>query len=373
MITLNNKFDALVRCNLVVTAIAIGAVALGAGIYSAVARKDAADKAADAQKAAIKKQNKLLNQLDPDALNDLAKRFDKDRVQGRLDLQKEIEPEVAQLRELSKKQLLEAAQQPKSQQQSQQLANTLFNETKVEDPRIKALKDSILLNAQEDLKAGATLPPEFQAELVRSGLETGGQSGIGFDRNAIGGGTARLLGAAGIALEAQRKQQAAQEIATAQELTNSRVNILATVFPRLRDLEISQRNEAVGNLQLSDALLPEYGLSGKDAVNAQIAKVNAKSGLVRQRGQVKANQAVAEGEFNAGIANSVSSAVSTGAGAYMGGMGGGGNPGLSYGGTNGVGSYVNSNPTGNYGAYTAYLGGYQSPQTGAYSGYGIRY
>lgn len=359
----------------VITAIALGGVIAGAGIYSAVARKDAADKAAKAQKDAVKKQNKLLNQLDPTALNDLAKKFDKDRAVNRLAFQKEIDPEVAQLRELSKKQLLESAQIDPTSRQSNQLANKLFNEVKTQDPRIEALKDSILANAQSELSAGAALPPEFQAELVRAGIENGGQSGIGFDKSAIGGGTARLLGAAGIELQRQRQQQGLELTRAAEELQNTRVNILASVFPKLRDLEISNRNEAASNLALSNSMIPEVGMSGADAVNAQIAKVKGKAGLVQQTGQIRANQAIAEGEQNAAIAGSIASGVSAAAGAYTGGMGGGGSSGGGGPTYQPVGSYVNSGQAGNYGGFgMSYMNSYQAPPTsGAYSGYGIKY
>lgn len=361
----------------VITAIVAGVVVAGAAVYSAVERKNAADKAADAQKDAVKRQNKLLEQLDPGALNNLAKKFDAERAVNRLALQKEIDPEVAQLRELSKKALLDSAQQPKDSQQSQQLATKLFNETKEQDPRLIALKDSILSNAQREIDAGASLPPEFQGELVRAGLEQGGQSGIGYDKSAIGGGVARMLGAAGIQLQQQRQQQAIELTRAAEELQNTRVNILATVFPKLRDLEISQRNEASANLALANSMIPEAGMSGADAVNAQIAKVKGKAGLVQQTGQIKANQAIAEGEQNAQIAQGIASGVTTAAGGVggMGGMGGGGGGGGGGPTYAPVGSYVNANPTGNFAqqGQMNYLSSYQAPSTGSYSGYGIRY
>ncbi len=324
----------------VVTAVAIGAAATAAaGAYAASEQKKAADKGASAQKKAITSQNKLLKKLDPDALNSLAMKFDSSRAKNRLALQAEIDPEVAQIRELSKKALLDRAAVSTDQRESNQLATRLFNETKDEDPRLVALKDSILAKAQSELAAGASLPPEFQSELVRAGLETGAQSGIGMGKNAVGGGVARLLGAAGIQLDRERTQTAVALTDAAQDLTNSRINILSSVFPRLRELEAADRNEQVANLQLAEAMLPESGISGQEAVNIQIGKSKAKAALLQQRANVKAGEAQANAQFNSSLASTAASAISTGAGmygAYAGGAGaaaggaGGGGYGVSY-------------------------------------------
>lgn len=182
------------------TALIVGAVVVAAGaVATASVQKHAADKAASAQKKAVSQQTRLVNKnMDPDRLNNLARRFDEDRAKRRLEFQKEIDPELAKLRELSKKQLLEGASVPKEQRQSNQLAKQLFEEVKQSDPRIEALKDSLITGAQKELAAGASLPPEFQAELMRAGLNQGSQAGIALDKNNVGGTQARLLGLAGV-------------------------------------------------------------------------------------------------------------------------------------------------------------------------------
>lgn len=301
----------------VITAVAIGAAATAAaGAYAAVETKKASDKASSAQKKAVTSQAKLLKKLDPDVLNSLAQRIDKERAVNRLAFQKEIDPELAQLRELSKKQLLEGAMQDPSTKQSQKLADSLYNETKDEDPRMVALKNSLIDNAEQELAAGATLPPEFQAELVRAGLNTGAQSGVGFSRDTVGPGVSRLIGEAGIQLKAARQDQAMQLTGAAQELTNARVNILASVFPKLRDLETQKRNEEIANLSLAESLLPEVGLNGQDAVNAQIAKVKGQSALAQRRADIKGAQAMATAQFRGEMAGAAAGLVSSAAGAY---------------------------------------------------------
>jgi hypothetical protein len=350
----------------VFTAIAIGAAATAAAAaYSAVEHKKASDKASDAQKTAVKSQEKLLKKLDPDTLNSLANKFDKSRAQNRIALQKEIDPEVAQLREISKKALLDRAQTPLADRQSNKLATELYKVAEKEDPRMTALKDSIIANAQAELAAGASLPPEFQQELVRAGLETGGQSGIGFSRNAIGGGTARLLGAAGVQLQQARQDQALQLAGAAQAMTDSRVNILSAVFPRLRELEAADRNESLANLQLAEAMLPEAGLSGREAVNIQIGKSKAKGALIQKRADIKGQEAAAQADYNSSLAQTGANFVGTLAGGYAGYAGGAG------GGTGsgGMGSYMQYIPQQNVNTTPAGGNNFQQRAWGSLSGY----
>ncbi len=346
----------------VITAVAIGAaVTAAAGAYSAVAAHDAAKKGANAQKKAVQSQEKLLKKLDPGALNNLAQDFDRQRAQNRIALQKEIDPEVGELRDISKKQLLERALTPASERQSNTLASKLYSEVKTEDPRLVALKNTILERAKSELDAGASLPPEFQGELVRAGLENGAQSGVGIGKPAIGGGVARLLGAAGIQLEQQRQQSALQLTAAAQDMTNSRINILSSVFPRLRELEAADRNESIANLQLAENMLPESGLSGQEAVNIKIGTSKAKAALLQQRANIKAGEAQADAQFNSALAQTAASTISSAAGAYG-----------SYSG--GAGAGAGAGGGANYGQMASYLGSYNKPAaTGGYNQYGVSY
>lgn len=301
-------------------AIVVGAVVVAAGVTAAVAKKQAADKAAKAQKKAIAKQKAiLLKKLDPDTLNDLAEKADKRRAESRIALQKELDPELAELRQKGKEQLLAQASVDEKDKQSTRLANQLFEETKEQDPRLEALKDSLITRAQEEIDAGANLPPTFQAELVRSGLTQGAQAGIGVGRDQVGGGTARLLGAAGIQLQQARQQQAVNLGNAAQNLQSARVNILSSVFPNLRNLEQQRQQNAAANFGLGDAALPESGLTGREIVNIEGARQKGISNLIGQRGAVSANQAMASGEFVGSIAGAVASGVTS----YAGGMGGG--------------------------------------------------
>lgn len=299
-------------------------VAVGAAA-SAYAKKKAADQAAKAQKNAISQQEELLRRkLDPGALNRLAQQTDKERALNRIELQKEVDPEIAKLREFSKQRLLDLAQQPESSRQTTQVANQLFQEGIKEDPRITALKDSIINRAQEDFNAGATLPPDFQAELIRAGIGQGAQAGVGTAGRTVGGLTSRLLGSAGINLQNQRTAEAVALTGAAQQLTDARQRILANIFPTVKATEDAAAGRATAGLGIAESLLPESGLTGTQAADIQIAQTKGQANLLGQRGNIRAQQAVDQGQFAAGLIGAGTSLVSgVAGGAGVGAAGGG--------------------------------------------------
>lgn len=310
--------------------ITTAAVVVAGTAAAAYAQKRAADKAAGAQKKAIGQQEALLRKkLDPEALNRLAQQFDQERAKNRLALQKEVDPQIADLREYSKDQLLKLAKQPLESRQTSQVANQLFQENIRPDERMERLKDTIIQRAQADFDEGANLPPEFQAELVRSGLQTGAQAGIGTGQRAIGGTTARLLGGAGLALKSQRAQEGAMLAGTADALARSRQQLLANIFPSVAAKEAAEIQRAGAGLQLSEALLPESGLSGVQATDIEIARTKGKANLLGQRGQVAAGQAQAQGQFNAALIGAATSGLTGGIGMAGGGASAGA-PGINY-------------------------------------------
>ncbi len=321
--------------------ITTAAVVAAGATAAAIAKKRAADRAAKAQKKAIGQQENILRRkLDPGALNRLAIQFDEERAKNRLALQREIDPEIADLRQYSKDQLLKLVQQPSETRQTTQVANQLFRENIAPDERMEKLKDSIIQRAQEDFDSGANLPPEFQGELVRAGLNTGAQAGIGTSERAIGGTTTRLLGGAGLQLKAQRAQEGAQLAGTADALARSRQQLLANIFPTVAAKEAQDLQRAGVGLQLSESMLPESGLSGQQATDIEIARQKGFANLLGQRGQVKAGQAQAQGQFVAGLIGAGTSlataGIGAGAGGAIGGTGGVGQAGGIIGGLGGV-------------------------------------
>lgn len=338
----------------------VAAVAVAASVASAVAQKRAAKKAAKAQAKGLETQQALLKRNDPVALNKAAQIADKERAERRLALQKELDPELAELRQLSKQQMLEQAKVAPEDRQSGKLARTLYEEVKAPDERTERIKDQLLAAAQQELSAGATLPPEFQAELVRSGLSTGSQAGFAIDKNVIGGGVARALGSAGIQLQQQRQQQAMAMTQQAENLKNSRVNILSSVFPRLRDLETANINEARQSFGLAEAALPESGLGGTDIVNLKMAQMKNQMALAGQKSNLAAQKAQAQGQFMGQMMGAGASAIGAGIGA-MGSLGGASA-------SQGFGGVVND-PTGAVGGVTniGYYGSRNAQQQANYN------
>lgn len=346
---------------LVVTAVA------AAG--SAYAKSAAAKKAGAAQKRALNEQEGILRRrLDPGALNRLAQTMDRERALSRRKLQEETDPELAKLRQFGKDELLKEFQRPDESRQSTQLANRLFAENAEADPRMEALKSSIISRAQEDLDRGAELPSEFQAELVRTGLATGAGSGIGVSRNQVGGVTSRLLGGAGIQLEAQRTAEAQQLAGTAQNLTASRANILSSIFPTVKAVEDAKLQRASAAFQIGEATLPQSGLSGSDAVNLEVARRNAQIAARGQRGVINAQLATAQGAANAAYIQAAGSLASGAIGAYGAGAFGG----AAGAGAGSAGSGISYMPAGS-GGYGGAAGTNFSyiPQTGAYGDVGM--
>jgi len=292
----------------VATALAIGAgVAALATTAGAVAQKSAADKAAASQKKALKEQNSAFGQLNPEKVNKLAQDADAERAKGRIALQEEIDPELAKLRTLGKEGLVAAAQDNRIAKAS----DLLFRENAVQDPRLAALKDQLINRAQEELAAGATLPPEFQNELVRAGVSRGAATGLAIDQRSIGGPVAQVLGSAGLALQRNREQAAANLVGQAQAITDARTNILANIFPKV---ETVRQQTAAGQFATADQALPEFGLGGEQIANLQIARVQAQNALTQKKADIAAQQAISQGQFTSQL-------IGAGAGAISGGLG----------------------------------------------------
>lgn len=319
----------------VATALIIGGVAAAAAAGTAAAKKAAADKAATAQKNALKGQKKILeDQLSLSAVNQQAVMAERQRAKDRIALQEEIDPELAQLRKLGKQQLLEQAQQPNASQQSVQVANQLFAEFQKPDQSLEKLKDQIIGRAQEDLSRGATLPPEYQAELVRAGLTTGSQAGLKTVQSTIGGRVSQALGSAGINLEQQRAAEAAGLANTASNLETSRARLLESIFPTISTSEATQRQVAASTFGIGEQTLPQAGLTGQEAANLQINKGNTLMKIRGKRGAISAQQALAHGEATAAYINAAGQFATSALGAYGGGTGGAGGIGSIMGGGN---------------------------------------
>jgi len=299
---------------------AVGAVSAAGAAGSAYLKKKAGDKAASAQQSALKGQQKILaEEMSFERVNQAATEADKLRAQNRLALQKEIDPELAKVRELGKQKLLEEAQRPDASKGTTQIANKLVEENLQADPRLEALKDSIIGRAQQELDSGATLPPEFQADLVRAGVTQGGQAGFRPESKTIGGSIARALGLGGEQLKQSRQQQAVSLAGAADNLTSSRASILASIFPTVKAAEDTRKADAAATFGIGESTLPESGLTGREAANLQINRANTLLKIKGKQGDIKAQQALNAGEANAAYVGAGTSFATSALGSFGGG------------------------------------------------------
>lgn len=303
----------------IITALVIAGVSAAAVAGSAYAKKKAADKGAAAQQNALKGQKKILqDELSFDRINQAATDADRLRAENRLALQKEIDPELAQLRQLGKEKLLEETKRPNESLQSTQVANALFKENAQEDPRLEALKSSIINRAQEEIAAGSTLPPSFQAELVRAGVQQGAQAGFKTDARTVGGTIAKALGIGGEQLKVARENQAVNLAGAATSLDQSRANILGSIFPTIAAAEQTRRQNAAAEFGIGESTLPESGLTGREAANIQQNRGNTLLKIKGQQGQIRAQQAAAQGEATAAYIGAGASFATSALGSFGG-------------------------------------------------------
>lgn len=267
----------------------IGAIGSIAGaLISAEAQADALH----FQKEQIRKQQARLNALSSDALNAQATIADIARRANGLLAQEKVDPALAAIRAKGAENVLKEAD--KTTTEGDVLASTLYNEIKDSDPRMQALKSQLLSEAKNELDAGASLPPDFQAELVRTGLERGGTAGFRAGSGAQGNLVRGLIGREGIALKQQRQDQAIKLASTAQDIDNARVNILSGVFPKLKDLQTANMKQAQSVLATGEATVPVVGLGGSDITDIELAKIGAQGALSSKAADVSAAGALAQ-------------------------------------------------------------------------------
>ena len=299
-----------------ITAIVAGVATAAAGVYGAAAKKSAADKAATAQNRALTKSERVLEQeLNLNKVNDQFLRAERDRLENRKALQEEFDPELARVRKLGAQQILAEAEKDPNSLDSSRTVRAIVDENLKEDPRLKTLRDNLLTRGIAESTAGATLSPEYQAELVRAGLTKTAGSGISQGKDQVGGSVARVLGEAGIQLQARRDQTAQQIAGTVQGIDATRSSILSSVFPIVSAQEQNLRVRGAQNMTFADQMAPEGGLTGKEGANLQIQKGQTLINFKQKRGQIAAQKAIAAGEAKAAIGSSVASGVGTLAGA----------------------------------------------------------
>lgn len=251
---------------------------------SAKAQRDVAAK----QIAALERQRQFVfENLNPDKINKLATAADIKNAKARLALQKELDPELYAARQEAEKKIRADLQElgVTSDKVADQAVKEALDGTDVAAQGKQKLIDAAL----EQLRLGATLPPDVQAELVKAGLEKGGMVVGAASPKGFGGQiTRQLLGSAGVALQQQRQSQAAGLLGQAQNLENSRAALLGTLFPNLANTQLAKTAGTQAILGQINSTMAPVGLTGGDVTNLWLARVGGSANMAREQAQVQA-------------------------------------------------------------------------------------
>jgi hypothetical protein len=301
---------------------AIGSVA------SAAIQANAMQEAIDKQIEALKQAREFVyNQLDPNTINPQALAADVQNANARLALQGQIDPALLQARYMG-----EAGQAEtlgKLGVQSEAVADQATAEAMQGSQGMMDAKNKLISDAMAQLQQGATLPPDVQAELVKSGLEASGMVTQHASAKGVGGQQLRtIIGQAGVNLQMKRQQQASEMLSSAQNLETARQNILQGLFPRLTQNQLSNLQGQQSAIQLSNSMLPQAGLSGTSVANLWLSRVGATNQLnqdmANAQAQVSMNMGNIWGRAAGGALSSVGNMIPSGGGSNNGWTGGGG-------------------------------------------------
>lgn len=322
-------------------ATAIGGASLLGGVASSLISSNASKTATDMQTNALNRQRQFVFQnLNPSVIAPQASQADFANAVNRLVTQGQLDPSLLTARYGAEGSI--ASQLQKLGVQPAMVSNEAVSEALNPIPGIAqgqaglasagntelaaptAGKDQLISAALDELKQGATLPPDVQAELVKAGLEKSGMVTQNASGQGVGGQILRtILGTAGINLQQQRQQQAAgllssaqtldtqrQQAASgllssAQNLAQSRASILQSLFPSLASTQLSNLAGTQNVLTQSNNLLPNGGLSGTDVANIWLSRVGATNQLAQSAANTAAQGALAQGNIYGNLAGNV--------------------------------------------------------------------
>lgn len=249
---------------------------IASAAISAKATKDAVKR----QIAALEKQKKFVfDELNPTKINAAATAADVEKAKNRLALQATTDPALLQARYQAENDILNQAAGITSGA-GDAVANQAASEALQATGNFDELKKRLIDTALTEIDAGASLPNDLQAELVKAGLERGSQlTGSAATQGLGGQGVRKLVGEAGLALQAQRQGRAAALGEAAQNLEARRASILGSLFPSLKANQLENLQATSGVFSLSNAAAPQAGLSGEDITNLWLGRVGATTQL----------------------------------------------------------------------------------------------
>lgn len=279
------------------------------GVASSAINADAMRSATNKQLDAITAQrNFVFSNLNPTTVQATTTNADIQNALARLNLQGQVDPALLAARYQSETNLLN--QGSTLGNQSGQVADQATSEALAGTPGMQDAKNNLVDSALTQLKSGATLPPDVEAQLVQAGLEQSGMVTQGASGQGVGGQVLRtVLGTAGLNLQMQRQQQASQLLTSAQNLENSRQNILQQLFPRLSQTQLANIQGQQGILGTSAGMLPNAGLNGTQIANIMLARVGATNALTQSGAGIAAQGIMGQGQAWGNLAGSLGSTL----------------------------------------------------------------
>jgi len=257
-------------------------------IVGAAINANAQKKIMNAQLAAIDRARKyLFDNLDPQNIAQQAKIQDLDNAKARLEAQSQLDPELLASRYEAEGRIRK--QSAELGITSKAVADQAVAEALAGGDTASQGKQALIDAALEQLSAGATLPSDVQAELVKAGLEKSGMVTGAASPKGVGGQlTRQLIGTAGIQLQQQRQAQAAALLGQAQNLETARSGILGQLFPSLAQTQLGVLGGEQSVLEQSNRIMPQAGLTGNDIANLWLQRVGATGALNRDSANVAA-------------------------------------------------------------------------------------
>lgn len=280
------------------------------GIIGGVMQANAIEDATEAQIEALERQRQFVfDQLDPQKIGRKARAADVTRAQERLRLQGIVDPELLAQRYQAER-LISDRLAGLQGDEADRVASIAAEEAIRGTQGLEDVKTKLIDEAMSELNAGATLPPDVQAELVQAGLEQSGSTTGRASGRGVGGNILReLIGTAALQLKADRQARATQLATAAQEMDVRRQSILGTLFPNLAQKSLSKLGATQSVLQQSNQMVPEAGLGGTDIANLWLARVGAANQLSQSAADVAARGTLGQGQIYGNMLGAAGSAA----------------------------------------------------------------
>jgi hypothetical protein len=284
----------------------------GGAIVSGAIQSDAIGKASQAQMDALSKALANINEgMDTGTVQNLATDAGTKQAQAQLALQRLIDPALASTRTAASQDILKSVgdiNNPNSA--SNQIADAAVQNATTGFAGLDQGKSALIQAALDQVKAGATLPPDVEAEFVKAGLEkaggvTGGATGTGLGGNIL----RTVLGTAGVNLQLQRQQQAAALLGQAGALQQQKQGALTSLFPSLAQTQLQNLAGTTNALTTSNNMVPNTGLSSTDVANLWLSRIGAQNQIYTGQGTVQAQKDIGQGQAWSQAVGTASSAI----------------------------------------------------------------